>query len=276
MLRAAQQSASTMDVPVLDESPPGTAASLFGARREEASFGGREGLSFGPVFTPSEVARIRELIKSHMLNVASEVSPHAVEALAATELERFHEVEGYDHGKMLSKRGRTLPKASVDEIKAMSFFDYVTDVFGDFYLADEEDIGHEQITFRLVRPNRPEDVGSLHCDAWFWEQFGTRLPQGISRTKVWAPICVEPGVNGLRLAPGSHLRALQYRAENRDGKLEFVPQFDLAEIDLRQYCGAVGQPVLFNYRTLHVGPVNRGSNSRVSIEATIMYRSQTS
>lgn len=276
MFTAAQQNPSLMDVPVLKESPPGTRASLFGARREEAAFGGREGLSFGPAFTPAEVARIRELIKAHMLSVAAEVSPQAVDALAVTELEQFHEVEGYDHGKMLSKRGRTLPKASVDEIKSMSFFDYVAEVFGDYYLADEEEIGQEQITFRLVRPNRREDVGSLHCDAWFWEQFGTRLPEGVSRTKVWAPICVEPSLNGLRLAPGSHLRAFPYRAENNGGKLEFVPEFDLSELDLQQYCGDVGHPVLFNYRTLHVGPLNRGTKSRVSIETTIMYRSEAS
>jgi hypothetical protein len=265
-----------MDVPALDDAPAGPARSLFDGPREEMRFGGARGLAFGPAFTPAEVVRIREIIKEHMLNMAREVSPESVGALAATELERFHEVESYSHGRMLSKRGRILPKAAVDEIKAMSFFGYVAEVFGDFYLADEEDVGHEQITFRLVRPNRPEDVGSLHCDAWFWEQFGTYLPPGIGRAKVWAPVCVEPQLNGLRLAPGSHRRQTPYRAESSGAKINFVPEFDLYEIGLRQYCGAAGQPILFNYRTLHVGSLNRGGTSRVSIETTIMYRSETS
>ena len=266
--------ATTMDVPQLEGAPPGPGASLFDGPREEARFGGAAGLAFGPAFTSAEVIRIRELIKTHMLEVAKEVSPGAVDALAATELERFHEVEGYDHGRMLSKRGRILTKAAVDEIKAMSFFDYVREAFGDFYLADEEDVGHEQITFRVVRPGRPEDVGSLHCDAWFWEQFGTPLPDGVSRTKVWAPICVEPELNGLRLAPGTHRRAMPYHAEQKGSKIDFIPEFDVGKIGLRQYCGTAGEPILFNYRTLHVGSLNRGRNSRVSIEATIMYRSQ--
>jgi hypothetical protein len=276
MLQAAPEIATTMEVPSLEETPPGTAQSLFGGPRDEARFGGSQGLSFGPSFSTAEVERIRQLIKQHALNVAAEVSPAAVEALAATELERFHEVEGYDHGRMLSKRGRILPKSAVDEIKAMSFFDYVAEVFGDFYFADEDDIGHEQITYRLVRPDRPEDVSSLHCDAWFWEQFGTPLPEGVSRTKVWVPICVEPDLNGLRLAPGSHLREAPYRAEMRGAKLSFIPEFDIGAIGLRQYQGTAGQPILFNYRTLHVGALNRGRNCRVSIETTIMYRSQTS
>ncbi len=258
---------------MLKTMPPAPAEALFETERTEASFGGVLGLAQGPSFHPAEVLRIKEIIKQHMLKVAAEISPHAVAALEATDVDLFHKVDGYDHAAMLSKRGRILSNDMVQEIKSMSFFDYVRDAFGEFYLADEEEVGHEQITFRLVRPGRLEDVGSLHRDAWFWEQFGTALPDGVNRTKVWVPICSEPQLNSLRLAPGSHRIAAPYEVDSSGRKLTFVPKFDVRQIGLRQFNGEPGTPILFNYKTLHVGSLNRGLRSRVSIETTIMYRS---
>ena len=273
MIATLDEDITTREVPMLKDLPSPPASAVFAGARSEEAFGGLLGLARGPAFTSAEVARIRELIKSHMINVARELSPDAVEAMQATPLERFHEVEGYDHARMLSKRGRILTHDAIQEMKAMSFFDYVREAFGDFYLADEEDVGYEQITFRLVRPGRPEDVGSLHRDAWFWEHFGTPLPQGVNRTKVWVPICVEPEANGLRLAPGSHRLDAPHRVDATGRKVAFIPDFDVDRIGVQQFDGAAGEPILFNYRTLHVGSLNRGRNSRVSIETTIMYRS---
>ncbi|MDP3746745.1 MAG: phytanoyl-CoA dioxygenase family protein [Phenylobacterium sp.] len=274
MTYALPENAATIETPPLELPRRDALRHWFDGPRSEQSFGADLGLGQGPSFQPAEVRRVRELIKAHMLRTAQEVSPQAVEMLSQTELERFHAIEGYDHARMLSKRGRILPASSVEEIKSMSFFGFVQQLFGEFQLADEEDVGHEQITFRLVRPGRQEDVGSLHCDSWFWDHYGTRLEDGMCRAKVWVPICVEPELNGLRLAPGSHRSPRHYTVKPGPGKVEFVPGFDIHEIGLRQYCGDVGQPILFNYRTLHVGALNRGRNSRISIETTILYRSE--
>jgi hypothetical protein len=263
---------TSFQVPMLDIALAPDPSDLFDGPRCEKNFGGALGLRRGPAFTGAEVARIAALIKDHMLNMAREVSPGAVAGLEAVGLERFHQVEGYDHPRMLSKRGRILTDAAVQEIKAMSFFDYVRTGFGDFYLADEEDVGHEQITFRLVRPGQSDDVGSLHCDAWFWDAFGTPLPEGVNRTKVWAGIHVQPELNGLRLAPGSHRLAAPHRVDQTGAKAAFTPEFDVADIGLGQFDGAPGDTVLFNYRLLHVGSLNRADACRVSIETTIMYR----
>ena len=257
---------------MMDPPPAPAASDLFQGPRGEKTFGGDLGLCRGPSFTPAEVRRIAELIKTHMIGVAREVSPDAVAELDASDLERFHQVRGYDHPRMLSKRGRILDEAAMREIKAMSFFDYVREGFGAFCLADEDDIGHEQITFRLVRPEQADDVGSLHCDAWFWDALETPLPAGLNRTKVWAGVCVQPALNGLRLAPGSHRRAAPYHVDRSGAKLTFVPDFDIDQIGLRQYGGQPGEPILFNYRTLHVGSFNRADVCRVSIETTILYR----
>ncbi|MGE3866574.1 MAG: phytanoyl-CoA dioxygenase family protein [Hyphomonadaceae bacterium] len=265
--------ATTLDVPLLDLPGPQPAAALFDGPRSERNFGGAAGLHQGPAFKAAELERLKAIIKAHMIETAKAVSPGAVAALEATALDAFHTVEGYDHPRMLAKRGRILPDEAVQEIKAMSFFEYVREAFGDFYLADEEDVGHEQVTFRLVRPNKQSDVGSLHRDAWFWDHYGTPCPPGVHRTKVWMGVCVDGAANGLRLAPGSHRLAAPYRVDQSGAKVAFVPDFDIARIGLRQFAGKPGDTILFNYHTLHVGSLNRADQSRVSIETTIMYRS---
>ncbi len=245
---------------------------FFGASRSEQAFGGPAGVLQGPSFTTPELDRIRELIKSRLADNARQTSAQAAADIEAVELGQYHTVaDRHDHSKLLSKLGRILPSQSVDEIKQMSFFDYVRKAFGPFCLSDEEGIGHEQICFRIVRPNRREDVGSLHRDSWFWDYYQFPVPDGKSRAKVWVPVCGTSDLAGLLLAPGSHKVPAPYRIEQPDGKLTFVPDFDVDAIGLERYCGQPGQPVMFNYDTLHVGSLNRAGNCRVSFEITIMF-----
>jgi hypothetical protein len=267
---------------VLHEPPPlrsigpfPPASLFFGGPRSEAAFGGEAGLVQGPSFTPSELERISQLIKQRLIENAHRFSTATADRIAALPLDQYHlAADPRDHPKLLSKLGRIMPASAVNEIKQMSFFDYARDVFGPFYLSDEEDIGHEQICFRIVRPGRREDVGSLHRDSWFWDYFDFAVPDGISRTKVWVPVCGEPDKSGLLLAPGSHRRPGGFRTETIDGKLAFIPEVDARTLDLHRYLGRPGDPVLFNYDVLHVGALNRGEQSRVSFEITIMYGTQ--
>jgi hypothetical protein len=246
---------------------------FFGVPPSEAAFCGPAGLLQGPSFTASELNRIRELIKARLVENAHSLSARAAAEIEATDLDHYHKAaEQYDHSKLLSKQGRILPKKIVDEIKQMSFFDYVNKAFGPFYLSDEEGIGHEQICFRVVRPNRREDVGSLHRDSWFWDYYNFSVPAGISRAKAWVPVCGTPDLAGLLLAPGSHKGPAPYRTEKVNGKLAFVPEFDVSNIGLQRYCGGSGEPVMFNYDTLHVGSLNRADTCRVSFEVTIMFQ----
>jgi hypothetical protein len=252
--------------------PPGEL--FFGAARSESAFGGEAGLAQGPSFTPAELDRIRALIKQQLVDNAQRISSKLATAIADTPLSKYHTIsDNRDHGKLLSKLGRVLNRSAVDEIRQMSFFDYVYDAFGPYYLSDEEELGHEQICFRVVRPNLREDVGTLHRDAWFWDHFGFVIPEGISRTKVWVPVYGAGDQSGLLLAPGSHRQAGGFRTEMTDGKLCFVPELSPHEVQLNSFLGRPGDPIMFNYNLLHVGAVTRGDESRVSFEITIMYRS---
>lgn len=267
----------SVDVPALAGIDPIAPERLFekGLRNEE-QFGGADGLRAGPAFTEVERRRIQELIQDHLVATAAEFSDVAAREMKAVDLELYHEIsDKLDHRQLLSKKGRIMGNEAVQEMKRMSFFDYARKAFGqNSYLSDEENIGHEQVCLRIVRPNRREDVGSLHADHWFWETFNWAPPEGEHRTKMWTGICVEPELNGLRLAPGSHRRHAPYKVIEENGKLGFAPDFDMSQINLSKFTGAAGQPVMFNYRTLHVGSLNRAKTTRVSIEITFMYQGQ--
>jgi hypothetical protein len=249
---------------------------FFGAPRSEAAFGGAAGILQGPAFTADELDRLRKLIKEQLVENARRLSPQAAADIESVELDRYHSVaDRYEHAKLLSKLGRILSAKAVDEIKQMSFFDYVRRAFGPFYLSDEEVIGHEQICFRVVRPNRREDVGSLHRDTWFWDYYKFPVPEGKSRVKVWVPVCGEQERAGLLLAPESHKQPAPYYTQSVNGKLTFIPNFDVNQIGLQRFCGSPGDPIMFNHDTLHVGSLNRGEGCRVSFELTVMFDTES-
>jgi hypothetical protein len=260
-----------IETPVLQ--PRGPLEEVFcGAPPSERAFCGEAGLLKGPSFTSDEVRKIGELIKQHIVETAHDLSPRAADAIAGVDLDQYHLISGeFDHSRLLSKKGRILPKEAVDTIKQMSFFDYVRRTMGPFYLSDEEGVGYDQICFRIVRPDRREDVGSLHRDSWFWDYYGFHRPEGIGRGKVWVAVCGKPGLAGLLLAPGSQKVPAPYRTETVNGKLGFVPDFDVDNIGLQRYCGGLGEPIMFNYDTLHVGSLNRAEQCRVSFELTVMF-----
>lgn len=250
-------------------------ALFFGHPRSEAAFGGPAGVAQAPAVAADELARIGELIKAQLVDNARALSASTANAIADAPLAQYHQVvSDVQHTQLLAKRHRILSAKAVAEIKQMSVFDYFRRAFGPCYLSDEENIGHEQICFRLARPNRGSDIGSVHRDAWFWDHLGFPVPAGISRTKMWMPVCISPGTAGLLLIPGSHRYPRDYRVEVVDGKLAFASLGDINRDELCGYYGGPGDPILFNYGVLHVGAVTRGEICRVSIETTVMYDSQ--
>jgi hypothetical protein len=262
--------------PSLRDIGPFPPEGLFcGASRSEAAFGGAAGMAQCPACTPSELERIRDLIKTHLLAHARALSGTTADAIADLPIDHYHHaVTDEEHAHLLSKRNRILSAEAVADIKQMSMFDYLRRAFGPCYLSDEENIGREQICFRVARPNCRADVGFVHRDAWFWDHLGFPVPPGIARTKLWMPICLSPGTAGLLLAPGSHRSDNEYRVEKIDGKLAFVPRNDVEAGGMHAYMGRPGDAILFNYDLLHVGAVTRGDSCRVSIEITLMYDTQ--
>jgi hypothetical protein len=261
--------------PLRDIGPLPPDAVFFGAPRSEAAFGGPAGMVQAPAFADGELARMCDLIKAQLIGNARALSAQLAHAIADLPLDQYHHaVTDAQHARLLSKRNRILSAAAVAEIKQMSVFDYFRRAFGPCYLSDEENIGQEQICFRLARPECGTDIGSVHRDAWFWDHLGFGVPTGVARTKMWMPACITPGTAGLLLSPGSHRYARDYQVETVDGKLAFASAADVDRDELCGYFGGPGEPLLFNYGVLHVGALTRGEICRVSIETTLMYDTQ--
>lgn len=246
----------------------------FGGKpRTERNFGGEAGFLSGPQFTPAELERVRQIVQRRLAyNAYNLHGSAAAEMVETTPLPAYHTISSrLNHSKMLTKTGRILPKSDVDEILGMSIFTTMAEGFGKIRLADEDNIGHQQICMRVARPSRTEDVGSLHRDSWFWDHYNWPVPEGMNRTKVWIGVDVAPAQNGLMLVPGSHTGRYGFAALNLGNKVKFEPDFDPTMLGYETFPGEPGACVVFNYGTLHIGRLNTAPTTRVSIEFTVLY-----
>lgn len=236
----------------------------------EGAIDGETGYLTGLRLQPDELARVTQLIERQWLDrLRRTASQHASE-IERRGLARYHEIAHLiDHGTLWPKRERILAAEAVAEIRRMSLLRQLEQAFGSFAISDEDDVGHEEIYWRLVRPNEPTDVGPLHADAWFWELGHGSTAAGLRRVKMWVAVVTEPGRNGLRVVPGSHRREWRYHGEQRHGMVK--PQLDEREedLDIRLIPTEPGDAVVFHDRLLHGGALNQGEMTRVSFELTM-------
>lgn len=184
-------------------------------------------------------------------------------------LDMYHEkAHLFDHKKAWPKKARLLPMGSIKQIRALSFFSFLESELGVFQISDEENLGYENIYWRLVRPNFPSDVGPLHADQWFWELGHGTTPPNVKRIKVWIAIYCEKGKGGFRFLRGSHLREWPYRGVMKDGIMKPEIEFSEKDLDLEVFQSAPGDGIVFNDKLLHGGLVG-GTKTRVSVEFTM-------
>lgn len=235
---------------------------------------GPEGYSTGLRFTARELERLREIIRDQWLHRIKEVAPHAAERFAAIPMEHYHELAGLiDHRGVWPKQRRILGPEAAAEIRTMSVLRELQKEYGNFLISNEEDIGREELYWRLVRPDSPADVGPIHADAWFWELGHGITPPGSHRVKVWIAIFCENGRSGFRFVPGSHKKNWPYHGGFRDGFVK--PQIDLdeSELDTMIFESDPGDVIIFNDRLLHGGAVG-GTRTRVSLECTLFVEAE--
>ena len=90
--------------------------------------------------------------------------------------------------------------------------------------------------------------------------------------KLWIGIYVEPGFNGLVYVPGSHLKKYPYHGGAIDGVRKPVIDFSEDSLNPQLFEGKSGDALIFHDSLLHKGAVNKGSQTRVSIEFTILVK----
>ena len=122
-----------------------------------------------------------------------------------------------------------------------------------------------------MRPLVDSDVGALHTDHWFYQVYRVLGPS--QRTlKIWIPVFIEPGLNGLIVVPGSQHKQWRVRYVDING----YPKPHLDEAIEEPYRATLlmtspGNLVLFNECLIHGGAINHGKKTRVSAELTLIF-----
>lgn len=213
-------------------------------------------------------------------------APELLEAVTKVFLRRLSDVTGLQFASVLQaaayleeegypifreKPARLLPEPLVSGVlEALEAEGFLETSLGE-YVTGEDGRGFPDIYWRVVRPNSPSDVGSIHADDWFWEILGHPRPENFQRVKLWIPILQDDDNPSLLVLPGSHLRAYRYTSVlNSQGQKK--PVYADEDISDRLVAAPVrtGQAVLFNYNLLHGGRTTGAL--RISLELTLACR----
>lgn len=227
-----------------------------------------------------ELEVFRSAITEQWLGVIGAQHPELVPQFAEAGIQNYHTLSHLiSHEKMWPKENRCLPLHSCERIKDLPFLRTLRNELGEFKLADvfygnTHEAGREEIYWRLVRPDAVTDVGSLHADKWFHDVMGmddTAFPPGSTTVKIWIPIFSVPGKNGLLIVPNSHLREWRYHGVPGRGGMKPHIDEDVDNIGAELMLTDPGNMLIFNEGTLHGGAVNRGGETRVSVEITMVF-----
>lgn len=177
------------------------------------------------------------------------------------------------HNSLWTKKNRMLSAGDTDWLESTASIKEIMRAVDGILVSDEESLGRSNFYWRITRPGESSDIGPLHRDEWFWDvndQFGYNM-EGLERVKAWIAIQTEPGLNGLILAEGSHLREdIRYSTRETDTIVKPVMDSCIADDQLMLADTAAGTGVLFHDRLIHGGAKNCGNRCRVSIEFTII------
>lgn len=218
---------------------------------------------------PAELEFVRTAITAQYLDRLAQLQPDLVPPARTRGIARYHTLPAaFDHAGSWPKATRLLDPKHVADFSRMGFFRRIRNQLGPSAV-----ISHDELNWRLVRPDRPGDVGPLHADKWFWDAgygYGS-MPAGYDRFKIWIAVHTEPGANGLCVVPNSHRRPWRHHFEDRDGIRKPVFDEDPESVGAELLPLAAGRMVMFHDELLHGGVVNRGATCRVSIELTVLF-----
>ncbi len=229
-----------------------------------------QGFALDLTFHSEELDAVRNAVRDHWLAKIKQNSPEHLSKFSQIDINEYHQHSHLvQHDQLWCKANRILPETAVDLIRSTSLVKNLEQHYGYFKISNEEGLLPEEIYWRLVRPNQPNDMGPLHADCWFWDLGHGTTPKNCKRVKVWIALWCEPGLNGLRLVPHSQKKQWKYHGERRHGFIK--PQFDEDEdkLDVELITSNPGDAIIFHDNLLHGGALNRGQFTRVSMEFTM-------
>ena len=236
------------------------------------------GYSLDLEISKEELLSIKNFIYEQWLNRLLIEDSKTVKKITSDGLsiEHYHLIDkNIDHHKVWSKRSRILLPSFHDWILTTNFHNNLMDNFGIYVVSDEENLGWPNYYWRITRPMESKDIGPVHRDSWFWEinEHFQKPEYPFTRIKVWIAIFTEIGKNGLLIEPNSHRRKdIIWESVNKDGIKKPSLQNKSNDLMMKLINTKPGQVIIFNDNLLHGGSPNKGRNSRVSLEFTMLVK----
>ena len=188
-------------------------------------------------------------------------------------LEDYHKLSlsEEEHKRIWTRENRRANDQFVDYILKTSFFKNLQKIFGNLEITNMVENNKSDVFWRLVRPNKPNDVGPIHADSWFWKANNVEVPNKKKCLKIWMMISNNSGP-GLGVIPSSHNKKdWIYNIEFKDGLNKPVFDYENNKFSLKETNINPEEFILFNYDLLHCGLVNKSNNTRCSLEMTFFY-----
>ena len=191
-------------------------------------------------------------------------------------ISEYHKISQYlDHANIWTKSSRILSRKFFEEFKNTFFYSELKKLFGYFQISDEENLGYGNIYWRLVRPNKSEDIGPIHRDSWFWD-LNKNFPRpnfSFKRIKVWIAIETEIGKSGLLVEKNSHKRKdINWEGKFKHGIMKPILLDKIESFNMTLVNTLPGDSIIFNDNLMHGGALNLGDKTRVSTEFTILQK----
>jgi len=223
-----------------------------------------------------ELQAMRTFVNNQWLTRLETIARNRCIDIGSREANQYHEIAGhFNHKQLWPKSERILGTDFVKWFSGTCFKKKIENELGCFDISDEESLGYPNFYWRICRPLSEKDVGPVHRDSWFWE-INPNFPKpeySFQRVKVWIPLYVERGLNGLLLEPFSHKRTdIKWVPEYRDGMMKPLILTGNDAMTLQLVNVENGQAIIFNDDLLHGGAINRGDSTRVSLEFTTFVR----
>lgn len=233
---------------------------------------GLNGYYLGLSFTSSELTDVRNCVRTAWLANIKSVAPNLINEFENLQMTDYHtKAHLLDHDSIWPKRKRILNMGVVDLIKNTSLFQKLEAQLGEVTVSGEDGVEPQEIYWRLVRPNSPNDVGPLHADEWFWRIGNWYTPEGYRRLKIWISLFSEKGKNGFKYVPGSHKKEWDFGQAEKSGLIKPVIREDENSLNAIFFESNPGDAIVFHDKLLHGGSIG-GEKTRVSMEWTMFVK----
>ena len=129
---------------------------------------------------------IRDIVNLHWKKVLLSNYPKKFNNPELIQIYNYHKIsDQIDHKKLWPLKNRILSLNDYKKILSTNLFNNIKSIYSDVEVSDENNIGHGEIYWRIVRPKSPKDIGSIHADRWFWEINNNYSPPNSRRIKFW-------------------------------------------------------------------------------------------